>query len=159
MWTFLVTLLVACSAVTGAGADWPQFLGPDRDGEYHGNDLAETWPKGGPAVLWHRDVGKGWAAPVVRDGKLLIFHRVGDTEKLECLEAASGKQIWVADSPTAYQDDFGFDDGPRATPTIAGDCVYTYGAEGSLRCHEFATGKEIWSVDTKARFNQEKGFF
>jgi len=157
-WISLVVVLLAASA-RGAGSDWPQFLGPDRDGVYHGGDLANSWPHGGPPVLWHRDVGRGWAAPVERDGKLLIFHRVGNTERLECLEALTGKRIWSADSPTAYQDDFGFDDGPRGTPTIAGDRVYTYNPEGFLRCRDFATGKEIWSVDTKARFNQDKGFF
>jgi outer membrane protein assembly factor BamB len=158
LWIAFVIGLFAGLA-RGAGNDWPQFLGPDRNGQYHGNDLNDTWPRGGPAVLWHRDIGKGWAAPVVRDGRLLLFHRVGNTEKLECLDALTGKQIWVADSATAYQDDFGFDDGPRATPTIAGDSVFTYGAEGALRCHALSTGKETWAVDTKGRFNQEKGFF
>jgi outer membrane protein assembly factor BamB len=157
-WFALLIGLLAVSAC-GAGSDWPQILGPNRDGVYHGDDLADSWPRGGPPVLWHRDVGRGWAAPVERDGKLLISHRVGDTEKLECLDALTGKPIWVADAPTAYQDDFGFDDGPRGTPTIAGDRVFTYNPEGFLRCRDFTNGKEIWSVDTKARFNQEKGFF
>ncbi len=157
-WIALGMILLSASA-HGEGSDWPQFLGPERNGEYHGNDLADTWPRGGPAVLWHRDIGKGWAAPVERDGKLLVFHRVGDTEKLECLDPLTGRQIWVADSPTAYQDDFGFDDGPRGTPSISGNRVYTYDPEGFLRCRDFAAGKEIWAVDTKSRFNQDKGFF
>jgi outer membrane protein assembly factor BamB len=158
LWFLLLIFLLAVSA-RGAGSEWPQFLGPDRNGEYHGDDLADSWPHGGPAVLWHRDVGHGWAAPVEKDGKLLIFDRVADTEKLECLEAMTGKAIWSADAPTAYQDDFGFDDGPRGTPAIAGDRVFTYNPEGFLRCRDFANGKEIWSVDTKSRFNQDKGFF
>jgi outer membrane protein assembly factor BamB len=157
-WIALLIPFLSLSA-HGAGSDWPQFLGPDRNGVYHGADLADSWPHGGPAVLWHRIVGHGWAAPVEKDGKLLIFDRVGDTEKLECLETLTGKPIWSADAPTAYQDDFGFDDGPRGTPTIAGDRVFTYNPEGLLRCRDFANGKEIWSVDTKSRFNQDKGFF
>ncbi len=93
------------------------------------------------------------------DGKLILFSRQGDNERVQCLDAASSKAIWSADYPTAYQDDFGFDDGPRATPSIDGNHVYTFGAEGSLRCWDLGSGKPLWAIDTTAQFHQSKGFF
>lgn len=139
--------------------DWPQFLGPTRNGVYPGNDLAETWPKEGPRTLWQRNVGQGFSGPVIAGRKLVLFHRVADKETVECLDAANGKTLWKFDYPTAYTDDFGFDEGPRATPSIAAGRIFTYGAEGMLHCLDFNTGKKIWSVDAKKQFNAPKGFF
>jgi outer membrane protein assembly factor BamB len=141
-------------------SEWPQFLGPTRDGTYAGAaDIADAWPAGGPPVLWRRDVGQGFSGPAVSGERLILFHRVGDKEVVECLDAQTGTPIWSEGSPTQYRDDFGFDEGPRATPTIAGDKVYTFGALGLLSCRELETGKPAWSVDTAAKFDAPKGFF
>jgi outer membrane protein assembly factor BamB len=146
-------------AVTARASDWPQFLGPTRNAVYPGTDLAATWPKEGPPQLWEKRVGQGFSGPVVAAGKLILFHRLDDKETVECLDAKSGKTIWAFPYPTAYRDDFGFDEGPRATPAIADGRVYTYGAEGALRCLDFATGKSLWSVNAKTEFHASKGFF
>ena len=150
--------LLSRSDADGLG-DWPQFLGPERNGVYRADDLAQTWPAAGPKVLWKIDVGQGFAGPVVWGGKLVLFHRLGDRETVDCLDARTGKRLWRADYPTHYQDDFGFDEGPRATPTIANGKGYTFGAEGMLNCWELASGKNIWRVDTKTEFTAPKGFF
>src|SRR5258708_35783462 len=119
--------LAACAAAARAG-DWPQFLGPTRDGAYAGTDLAETWPSEGPVRLWKREVGQGFSGPVVAAGRVILFHRVADQETIECLEGKTGKPIWKFGYPTAYRDDFGFDEGPRGTPAISGGRVFTLGA-------------------------------
>ena len=139
--------------------DWPQFLGPARNGVYSGNDLAAKWPPAGPAVVWKKEVGQGFSSPVVAEGRLILFHRVGDKEVVEALDAATGRAIWSFDYPTQYRDDFGFDEGPRAAPTVAGGRIYTFGAEGALHCLDFATGKKIWSLDTHRQFQVAKGYF
>jgi outer membrane protein assembly factor BamB len=146
-------------AAAAHAQDWPQFLGPGRNGVYSGNDLAAKWPPGGPAVVWKKDVGQGFSNPSVAQGRVILFHRVGDKEVVEALDAATGKAIWSFDYPTRYRDDFGFDEGPRAAPTIAGGRVYTFGAEGTLHCLDFATGKKIWSLDTFRQFQVAKGYF
>ena len=155
-------LVLACNLLCAAqlrATDWPQFLGPTRNGVYPGNDLAETWPAEGPPVVWRKSIGQGFSSPVVAHQKLILFHRVNDRETVECLDAKTGKQLWLFDYPTAYRDDFGFDEGPRAAPTIADGRVYTFGAEGMLHCLDFATGKKIWSVNAKKEFAAPKGFF
>ncbi len=78
---------------------------------------------------------------------------------MECLDARTGAPLWTFAYPTAYRDDFGFDEGPRATPAIANGQVYTYGAEGLLHCLDFSTGKKVWTVNVRAEFHAAKGFF
>src|SRR2546427_3281131 len=101
----LFSLLVWIRACAG---DWPQFLGPTRNGVYPATDLAESWPKEGPLVVWRKKVGQGFSGPVVSAGSLILFHRTGDKEAVECLEPGSGKLLWSFDYSTAYRDDFGF---------------------------------------------------
>jgi outer membrane protein assembly factor BamB len=149
------------AAMTGAVAaqDWPQFLGPARNGTCPGTNLAATWPKEGPPTLWKKEVGQGFSGPVVAGGKLIVFHRVDDKETIECLEASTGQRAWLFDYPTSYRDDFGFDEGPRATPAIANGHVYTYGAQGKLHCLDSTSGKKLWNVDAQKDFGARKGFF
>jgi outer membrane protein assembly factor BamB len=140
-------------------SDWPQLLGPNRDGVYPGDDLAASWPADGPRVLWRAKIGHGFAAPSVAEGKVVLFHRVGDEEVIEAFDAANGKSLWKFNYPATYRDDFGFDPGPRATPTIAGGKVFTFGADGMLTCVALADGRKVWSVDCKQEFAAPKGFF
>jgi outer membrane protein assembly factor BamB len=151
--------LIALLAPTLIAADWPQFLGPSRNGVYEGTDLAASWSGAGPSTVWKREVGQGFSAPVVAQGRLILFHRVGNREKVESIDAKTGRTGWVFEYPTAYRDDFGFDEGPRAAPVIAGGRIYTLGAEGVLHALDFASGKKLWSVPAREKFGASKGFF
>ena len=142
-----------------AAADWPQFLGPTRNAVYPGTDLAATWPKDGPPVAWQRKLGAGWAGAVAAGGKVVVFHRVGNDELVECLDATSGRELWKQAFPTRYVDNFGFDNGPRATPCIADGRVFVFGANGNLHALNFATGQPLWSADAQKDFGADKGFF
>ncbi len=110
-------------------------------------------------TVWRKQVGQGFAGPVVAGERLILFHRVGGEEIVEALDARTGAPLWRFAYPTAYRDDFGFDEGPRAVPVVANGSVYTFGAEGQLHAIDLATGKKIWSVDTMRRFGVRKGFF
>jgi outer membrane protein assembly factor BamB len=110
-------------------------------------------------MLWKKDIGAGFSSPVVADGKLILFHRTGNDEVVECLDASTGNRIWRFAYATAYRDDFGFDEGPRGTPTVSNGRVYTFGAEGVLHALDLATGKRVWRVDTHPKFGVRKGFF
>ena len=152
--TFLSTAVVAVSAAT----DWPQYLGPERNGVYSGPPLA-PWGASGPKVVWQKAVGQGFAGPVVSGGRLILFHRVGNEEVVEALDALTGAPRWRYAYPTRYEDDFGFDEGPRAVPVVAGGIVYTFGAEGQLHAIDLARGMRVWSEDTTRRFGVAKGYF
>jgi outer membrane protein assembly factor BamB len=153
---FVGSLLLAAPLLA---ADWPQYLGPARNGVYSGPALNEKWPASGPRVVWKKTVGAGLSGPVVVDGRTILFHRVGDREVVEALNAATGATIWQYGYPTSYRDDFGFDEGPRAVPVVSGGIVYTFGAEGQLHAVDLATGKRVWSDDTMRRFDVPKNFF
>ena len=156
--TVILTLFCFSTYVVQA-TDWPQFLGPTRDGVYPGNDLATNWLSDGPSKLWQKAVGQGFAGVAVAGHSLILFHRLAGEEVVECLDPATGGSKWKHSYPTTYRDDFGFDEGPRATPSIAGRKVYTFGAQGMLLCLELSDGKLDWQLDTAKEFHQGKGFF
>lgn len=151
--------LAALGTLLPARADWPQFLGPTRNGVSAETGLTTSWPAGRPTVLWQKEVGAGFSGPAVAGGRLVLFHRQGDQEIIECLDARTGKGQWKLDYPTHYQDDFGFDDGPRATPLLAEGRVFTLGAEGTLHCLDLKTGAKRWGRKLEDAYHPPKGFF
>jgi outer membrane protein assembly factor BamB len=142
-----------------AATDWPQFLGPTRNGTSPETGLIASWPKAGPPVLWERDVGAGFSGPVIAGERLILFHRDDDNELVECLDAATGRERWKFAYPTRYRDDFGKGDGPRSTPLVAAGRVYTLGAEGKLHCLNLETGKKVWERSLNEEYQVRKGFF
>jgi outer membrane protein assembly factor BamB len=157
--TVCILAIVAAIAATVTAADWPQYLGPDRNGVYRGPAIADTWGATGPRVVWRKTIGQGFAGPAVAGNRVLIFHRVKNEEVLESLDPATGMSQWRYAYPTTYRDDFGFDAGPRAVPVVVDGVVYTFGAEGQLHAVDLAKGTRLWSLDTMKRFNVAKGFF
>ena len=151
-----ILLLLLSAAPQNPPADWPQFLGPQRNAT---SSAPIAWKGQAPAVLWKRPVGQGFSGPVVAGDKVLIFHRIDDKETLDCLDAATGKPLWSAGYATTYKDDFGFDEGPRSTPCVADGRVYTLGADGALNCWELAGGRNVFSIDIRRQLNAPKGFF
>jgi outer membrane protein assembly factor BamB len=143
-----------CSA-----ADWPQFLGPNRNCTSSETGLRLEWPKEGPPKLWEKKLGEGFSAPVVVGEQVIVFHRLEDKEVVECLEAATGKDVWRFDYKCDYRDDYNKGDGPRATPAVAGGHVYTLGADGQLHGIELATGKKVWGRSLHKDYDVRKGFF
>src|SRR5882762_6171458 len=104
---FASVLCLLALATFAAAQDWPQFLGPQRNGSYIGTNIAKTWPAEGPPIRWQRKVGAGFSGPVVIGAKLILFHRVDEKETVECLDAEKGMRLWSSSYPTHYRDDFG----------------------------------------------------
>jgi len=157
--TFVRVPLLLLAASSLHAADWPQWLGPERNGHYPDHDVALPWPDQGPRQVWKIEVGQGFSGPVAQGGKVILFHRLENREAIDELDASSGRRLWRSEYPSGYRDDFGFDEGPRATPAIAGGRVFAYGALGMLTALDLESGKTLWQVDTRARFNTPKGFF
>ena len=155
----LASFLAAVAVATLIAADWPQYLGPERNGVYQGPPIADTWGASGPRIVWRKTIGQGFAGPVVVGTRVLVFHRVKDEEVLESLDAATGATQWRYAYPTTYHDDFGFDAGPRAVPVVVNGVVYTFGAEGQLHAVDLAKGTGLWHEDTAKKFNVAKGYF
>jgi outer membrane protein assembly factor BamB len=141
----LITLLGSVLATTSV-ADWPQWRGPNRDAKVIDAAVPNTWPKT-LKEEWKVPVGVGHASPVVANGKIYIFARQGEEEVLMSLNAATGKELWRSSQPIAYkmhEAATGHGKGPKSTPLLNKNNVYTFGITGVLSCHDAATGKLKW---------------
>ena len=156
--SFLLQLLLIAAGPAAAG-DWPQLLGPARDGRYEGDPIRSDWAGTPPTVSWSQEIGAGFAGPVAVDGKVFVFHRMGKEAVLDALRIGDGSRIWRATYTSDYRDDFGFNDGPRAAPVVSGNRVVTFGAGGHLTVWDQANGKLLWQVDTHDLFGVRKGYF
>jgi len=153
-----IGLLIACLGFSGGqAADWPQFLGPQRNGST--TERITSWPSTGPRRIWKQAVGSGYSGPIIRGSQVIVFDREGDQERVRSLDLATGNARWTHQAPTAYVDGFGFDDGPRGTPAATTNQVITFGAEGRLTCLDLADGKKVWSVEAGRDLGADKGFF
>lgn len=139
-------------------ADWPQWLGPDRNGVVPGK-APKPWPTAGPAIAWKAEVGSGFSGPIIVGDLVLLHHRVADEEVLEAFDRSTGKSRWKSSQPTAYNDDFGFDNGPRGTPSAVEGMAYTFGAEGRLTAVNLTNGLPVWSLALGRELGADKGFF
>lgn len=141
---------------------WPQWMGPKRDNVWREEGIVDKFPAGGPKVLWRAPVAGGYAGVAVAEGKVFVTDFVpggelpGDnferktaagTERVLCLDETTGKELWKYEIPVTYT--ISYPAGPRCTPTIDGDRVYTLGAEGNLLCLSVTDGRVIWAKDLK----------
>jgi outer membrane protein assembly factor BamB len=154
--SFCVALL--SGLVTLAG-DWPQFLGPTHNNVSTETGLLDKLPANGPPVVWEKQVGTGYSAPSVRGNRLVVFHRVGAEEVIECLDAADAKAVWRHAYPSRYVDPYGYNNGPRCTPLLTTNRCYTFGAEGKLVCLDLDSGKLVWQRDTARDWEIPEAFF
>lgn len=145
----LVLLLVA----PAVAADWPQMLGPTRDGQSSETKLNWEWAKTPPAVAWTADVGAGFAGPVVSGGVVYLWHRVGDDDTLTAFAADTGKPKW------AYKATVGGRDGPQAAPVVAGESVFCLGYGGKLHAVSTTTGEKVWVKDLMKLYSPPEGYF
>ena len=137
----LIALIVTIT--TGSSlADWPQYLGPDRNSISPEKGILRSWPENGPKVLWTVTVGKGFGGPVIKDGKVYLLDRddkVGDN--LRCFDLSNGKELWnfAYDAPARVMFP-----GSRSVPIVEGNNVYSCGHNGDLYCIDINTHKPVW---------------
>jgi outer membrane protein assembly factor BamB len=170
-WTFLLAFtLVTLETTRARGDDWPQWLGSQRDGIWRETGLVNRFPKGGPKVLWRIPLHTGYSGPAVVEGRVYVMDRKRTTDKagkplrptrkgilgnerVLCLDAGTGKQIWerVIDCP--YTISYG--SGPRVTPLVHGRRVYTLGGMGDLFCLDAASGKPVWTKNLPREYKTD----
>jgi outer membrane protein assembly factor BamB len=159
---FCLWILSAVPLSLGAqdrGSDWPGFLGPLGTGVSTEKGIIAPWPEKGLRVVWHRQLGTGYGAPAIKNGKLFQFDRTRNQARLQCLDARSGDRVWTFEYPTNYKDFFGYNNGPRCCPVVDGNRVFIYGPEGMLHCVGAEDGKLLWKVDIRQDFNVVQNFF
>jgi outer membrane protein assembly factor BamB len=162
---FALVLLGLLSAAVVAESlkadDWPQWLGPQRDGVWRETGILKQFPAAGPKIVWRTPLGAGYAGPAVAGGKVYVMDRVLPTgttnpadpfdkdqaipgsERVVCLNEKTGKILWKRAYDCPYQ--ISYPSGPRTTPVVDGGKVYTLGAMGDLLCLDVVDGKVAWS--------------
>ncbi len=163
----IVSLLLLLLTAALHADDWPQWLGSQRDSVWRESSILDTFPPGGPPVLWRVKIGGGYTGPAVADGKVYLMDRqvadkasipgnafarglIPGTERVLCLDAKSGSLIWEHRYDCTYT--MSYSTGPRCTPLVSGGKVWTLGAEGNLLCLDAASGKVLWSHDFKSEY-------
>ncbi|WP_164101314.1 outer membrane protein assembly factor BamB family protein [Candidatus Laterigemmans baculatus] len=141
------------------GDDWPCFLGPNHDGTSSEIGIRTDWSGDRLPVLWTRELGTSYGIGSVADGRYFQFDRIEDEERLTCLDARTGEEIWSHGQSVQYEDMYGYNNGPRSSPAIDGDAVYTMGVAGRLTCRSVSDGALRWSVDTHDRYGVVQNFF
>lgn len=158
LWSAAVLMTLFVTDPCRAG-DWPQILGPDRNGVAVDERLVDSFPAQGPSVLWEHRVGEGFAGVAVAAGQVIVFHRVNDTDTAEALEALSGAPIWKQEFPASYAGGINADRGPRCVPVVHEGSVYLFSSGNELHSVDLKTGTRRWSRNLAADFDIPDSYF
>jgi outer membrane protein assembly factor BamB len=140
--------------------DWPQWLGPNRDGVWRETGIINKFPAGGPKVLWRMPIGAGYSGPAVVGDRVFVMDRerakdkdgnplrptrqgIPGNERVVCYRATDGKLLWEHAYDCPYK--ISYPSGPRTTPLVHQDRVYTLGAMGDLLCLDASNGSVRWA--------------
>ena len=151
---FAVSALLCGTILTVSAAEWPQWRGPNRDGVSSEVGILKEWTASGPKVLWKLPLGEGFSGISVSKGRVYTMFSKGNDEFVVCLNATDGQEIWRFRSDDNYHEGQG-GNGPRATPTIDGDLLFTISAYGKLYALNAGNGEKVWSHDLQQKFGSD----
>lgn len=143
-----------------AGADWPQWRGPNRDGISQETGLLKKWPENGPKLIWQqKGIGTGYSTPAIANGRIFLVSNKGlDNEFVQALQVNDGKQIWSTKIGKVGNPDQNPNyPAARSTPTVDGNLVYALGSDGDLACLDAATGNIKWQKNVRKDFGGKPG--
>lgn len=132
--------------IEGSVNDFPQFLGPDRNGVLPGPRLETNWAARPPLVVWRQKIGAAWSGFSVVGNRAITQEQRGESECVTGYDLSTGQVVWQHADPTRYQTTLA-GEGPRATPTVRSNRVFALGANGLLNCLDAETGRRIWNRD------------
>jgi outer membrane protein assembly factor BamB len=136
--------------------DWADFLGPTHNAISTETKLSRQLP---PPLVWEFPKGTSYSSPAIAGDHLVFIHRIGNEEIVECLQPETGARHWQFRYATAFEDRYGYNNGPRSSPVIAGGRVYTVGAEAVIHCLDLESGKVFWKRDLRALYGVRQDFF
>ena len=148
-----LVLLIFCviEAAAQSGGDWPQWRGPNRDGISKETGLLKQWPAEGPPLVWKASAaGTGYSSLAIAGGRIYTMGVRGEREYVIAFDGGTGKEIWATATGDRYKDNRG--DGPRGTPTVDGDRVYSLGGNGDLSSLDAKTGRVVWAMNVLQKF-------
>lgn len=149
-----ILIMLACISVPAAAqaaGDWPQWRGPNRDGISKETGLLKEWPANGPPLVWKvQGAGRGYSTLAISGGRIFTMGLRGRQEFVIAFDVATGKEVWATAHGTGFENDRG--DGPRGTPTVDGNVVYSLGGNGDLSALDAKSGRIIWKMNVLEKF-------
>lgn len=145
---------IVTPAAVATAAEWPGFRGPNRDSVVRNVQIKTDWAQSPPVQIWRRAVGPGWSSFSVRGDLFYTQEQRGDDEVVSAHRVSTGEPVWRHRDPIRFFESNG-GAGPRATPTIDKDRVYSHGATGMLNALDANTGKVIWAHNTSTDSGRE----
>ena len=133
-------------------ADWPNWMGPRRDGVSNETGWSDRWPKDGLDVEWTREIGIGFSSVSISQGRLYTMGHSSGKETVFCLDIKTGEPIWTHAYAAPLVDNL-YEGGPGSTPTVHDDFVYTLSKGGRLICFQRDGGDVIWSKELQDEFD------
>jgi outer membrane protein assembly factor BamB len=148
----------APAAATETRAEWPGFRGPRRDGIVRGVRLDSDWSAKPPVQMWRRPIGPGWSSFAVRGDLFYTQEQRGENEVVACYKATTGEPVWThRDAARFFESNAGA--GPRATPTLSNNRVYTFGGTGILNALDANNGSVLWTRNVASETNTKVPFW
>ncbi len=148
----VLALIGLLGAIMPAGADdWPCFLGPNRDSISRETGLLKEWPANGPKELWTKQLGLGYSSISVVGDRLYTMYQDDNGQYVTCRNVADGALVWETKTGPAYTAQRNWP-GPRDTPTIDGDVLYAFDANGELVCLSVKDGSKVWGFNVLDKF-------
>ncbi len=141
------------SLISFAEHDWPQWLGPNRNGISSETGILTSFPESGPKVLWQAPSGDGYSGMSVLDGKLYTAFGSGSDEFVLCYDAKTGDELWRYRIDNKFTNQFGH--GPRSTPTVHEGIVYAVSAQANLAALDANNGQVIWKHDLRSEYGAQ----
>ena len=130
--------------------DMPAYRGINRDGVVIGPPIRKDWESNPPQELWRHPCGGGYSSFSIVDPVLITMEQRDDDEAVVCYEIATGREFWEHRYPGYFNALGG--PGPRSTPTIHNNAVYSFGCYGDLFCLDLKTGDVRWHVNVLQQF-------
>ncbi len=150
--------------VSVSNENWSRFLGAGFDGSVLSNPASINWQQE-PTPQWDIEVGDGYGIASVAGGRVYQCDSIGGSrfasgsERLRCFDLSSGDLIWEHAQPINYRDLYGYEAGPRSSPTVVGGKVFTFGVTGQLTCRAVGDGRSLWSTNTSETYGVVQNFF
>jgi outer membrane protein assembly factor BamB len=139
-------IVVQADLSKATSLDSPQFRGPHRDGVFDRAFLSSDWMQSNPTKRWSKPIGGGWSSFAVVGDYAVTQEQRGSHECVVCYHIPTGDEVWLHRDEAKFFE-FTSGVGPRATPTLHQENVYSLGATGLLTCLEGTSGKLLWTVD------------
>jgi len=156
-----IYIAVAVASQVCFAQDWPQWRGPNRDGVVASFTAPKVWPDKLKTV-WKVQAGIGHSSPVVAGRRVYLHSRQEENEVASCFDLDTGKLIWHDSYPTPYMMNpaaASHGKGPKSTPLVYDNKLYTFGISGILSCYDATAGKLKWRREFSKQFKATSPLF